>query len=371
MHSATKPPTSSGTPTTRLALVLTLALALVLPLVVPGVALAHDPEYTEDFDRDRCTFTSVGSNPYFPLWPGYALDFEGQELDDEDELVDIAATITVTTDTELVDGVLTRVIEERESEDGELVEVSRNFFAYCRETGDVWYFGEDVDDYDDGVIVGHEGAWRAGVDGAEAGIVMPGTPMIGARFFEEIAPGIAEDIGEIISLDAMLTVPSGTYQDLLYVVEGSALDPDDFSEKWYSHGLGLVKDDELDLVAVTPPQCQPDATTHCLNDGRFRVQVEFDAGNGLEGMGTAILPSDDSGEFWFFNPNNTELLVKVLDACSDPDFNSFWVFAAGLTNVEVEITVTDTLTNEMKPFTNELGDVFQTITDTQAFLTCP
>ena len=64
-------------------------------------------------------------------------------------------------DTELVDGVLTREVVEREKEDGELVEISYNYFAHCRETGDVWYFGEDVDDYEGGVIVGHGGAWRA------------------------------------------------------------------------------------------------------------------------------------------------------------------------------------------------------------------
>lgn len=347
-----------------------LSLLLVALLLTTGAAFAHDPDFTEAFDRDRCTFTTSGTNPYFPLWPGYALHLEGEELDDDDELVEIANTITVLPETERVDGVLTRVIEERETEDGELVEVSRNFFALCRETGDIWYFGEDVDDYEDGVIVGHGGAWRAGTDGAEPGVLIPGTPMIGARHFQEMAPGVALDRGEVVSLDETVMVPAGTFENVLYVEEGSALVLDDHSEKWYAHGVGLVKDDELELVDVTPALCQPDATTHCLNNGRFRVEVEWATAQGDEGDGVAILPTGLSGEFWFFNPENTELIVKVLDACHLTS-NSYWVFAAGLTNVEVTLTVTDTRNGQFQTYTNELGDQFEPILDTAAFHTCP
>jgi len=345
--------------------------ALVTALILPSLAAAHDPEFTSTFDRNRCTFASAGNNPYFPLWPGYALVLEGEEEDDEGEMVEVAATITVTTDTQVVDGVRTRVVEERESEDGELVEVSRNFFAICRETGDLWYFGEDVDDYEDGEIVGHEGGWRAGAGGAEPGIVMPGTPLIGARFFQENAPGVAQDIGEVVSLDESLDVPFGSFDELLYVEEGSALDPDDFSEKWYAYGVGLVKDEEIELVEIIAPPCQPSDTVLCLNDGRFRVEVEWADFDANEGMGHVVLPGDDSGEFWFFSANNTELLVKVLNACNQPGFNAFWVFAAGLTNVEVTLTVTDTRSGQVRTYQNELGTPFEPILDTSAFATCP
>lgn len=348
-----------------------VAVAVAAVVALPGVVAAHDPDFTEDFDRDRCHFASVGGNPYFPLWPGYALHFEGETEDDEGMLVDIANTITVLAETELVDGVVTRVVEERESEDGELVEVSRNFFALCRETGDVWYFGEDVDDYEDGEIVGHGGAWRAGVAAAEPGILMPGTPLLGARHLQEVAPGVALDQAEVVSLDETLTVPAGTFENLLKFDETTPLEPDAFSEKWYAHGVGLVKDDDLELVEIEPPPCQPDATTHCLNDGRFRVEVEWTDFQGSEGLGMAILPSADSGEFWFFHPDNTELIVKVLDACDLPGSNDFWVFAAGLTNVELTLTVTDTETDEVRVYDNPLGAPFQPILDTSAFATCP
>jgi hypothetical protein len=346
------------------------AIALAIVLAAAAGAFAHDPEYTSDFDRERCTFTTTGSNPYFPLWPGYALLLEGEE-DDEGELIEVSSLNTVLADTELVDGVLTRVYEERESEDGELVEVSRNFMAYCRETGDVWYFGEDVDDYEDGEIVGHDGAWRAGVDGAEPGILMPGHPLVGARYYEELAPGVAEDRAEILSVDETMTVPVGTFDGVVATVGTDALNPEAADPKFYAPGVGNIADEELELVEITPPPCQPGEFTHCLNDGRFRVEVAWEEFEGGAGPGVAILPSDDSGEFWFFNPNNSELLIKVLDACNLPGSNAFWVFAAGLTNVEVTITVTDTGSEEVRMYHNELGEPFLPVLDTSAFDTCP
>ncbi len=344
-------------------------MILGLLLLAPAL-LAQDDEFTDEFNREGCTFTSTGNNPYFPLTPGYVLDYEGQEEDDEGELVDIALTITITADTELVDGVMTRVLEEVESEDGELVEVSRNFIAMCRETGDLWYFGEDVDDYEDGEIVGHEGAWRAGQNGAAPGIFLLGTQILGARYFQEVAPGIALDLAEVISLDEQLIVPAGTFEDLLFIEEGSGLEPDAESSKWYAHGIGLVKDDDLDLIGITPPPCQPGATTHCLADGRFKVEVAWQRANGNEGLGNALLGNNSSGEFWFFGSDNTELLVKVLDAC-DGTFNSFWVFAAGLTNVGVTLTVTDTQSGQIREYENLIGADYQPVLDTQAFQTCP
>ncbi len=351
----------------RLISLLTLVPALALPLRVA----AHEPDFTQSFDRAGCNFTSVGSNPYFPLWPGYSLTLEGEE-DDGGELVELEVIVTVLADTELVDGVLTRVLEERESEDGELVEVSRNFMAVCRETGDVWYFGEDVDDYEDGVIVGHGGAWRTGVDGAQPGVIMPGSPMVGARYYQELAPGVAEDRGEIEALDQEVTVPAGTFQRVLSTLDTSSLSPGSPGDvKLYAYGVGLIVDEVLELTEITPPPCQPDDTTLCLNNGRFRVRASWEDFQGNQGSGHAILPSADSGEFWFFNAGNTELVVKVLDGCGAPTNGAYWVFAAGLTSVEVVLTVTDTEHDQTKTYTNASGHAFEPILDTAAFETCP
>jgi hypothetical protein len=88
-------------------------------------------------------------------------------------------------------------------------------------------------------------------------------------------------------------------------------------------------------------------------------------------VGQAILASGDSGEFWFFNPENTELVVKVLDACDLAGFNSFWVVAAGLTNVELTLTVTDTDSGQVREYENPPRNPFAPVLDTSAFETCP
>ena len=346
------------------------ALAALLAVLLPAAALAHDPPFTSDFHRERCTFTPFSDNPWFPLWPGYSLLLEGEEEDDG-ETVELSVLVTVLPDTELVDGVVTRVVEERELEDGELVEVSRNFLAGCRETGAVWYFGEDVDDFEDGEIVGHGGAWRAGVDGAVAGVLMPGTPLNGARFQTELAPGVAEDRSEIVAVDAALEVPFGSFARVLHVLDTDALEPDSEGDpKFYAPGVGLIKDEEIELVEVGAPPCMPGPQTLCLADGRFRVEVEWTGPQLDEGAGNAQQIADDSGEFWFFQPDNVELLVKVIDACEVPEFDHFWVFAAGLTNVEVTLTVTDTQSGVPRVYTNPLGNPFTPVLDTAAF-DCP
>ncbi|HEX6203077.1 MAG TPA: hypothetical protein VF100_08755 [Thermoanaerobaculia bacterium] len=349
-------------------LAVVLAMAAAMALSAPPAA-AHEPEFTQDFDRERCTFVPFSNNPWFPLWPGYSVVLEGEE-EDEGEVVELEVVLSVLTDTELVDGVLTRVVEERESEDGELVEVSRNFMAECRETGAVWYFGEDVDDFEDGEIVGHEGAWRAGVDGALPGLFMPGTPLVGSRFQTENAPGVAEDRAEIVAKGVTVETPFATFDDALQVLDTNPLDDDGEGDpKLYVPGVGLVKDEEIELVEVNEAPCMPDPVTLCLEDGRFRVQVEWMDPTGNGGLAPATQITDDSGEFWFFQPDNVELLVKVLDACVEP-FDRYWVFAAGLTNVEIEITVTDTATDITRTYENPQGNPFDPVQDTAAF-ECP
>ena len=91
----------------------------------------------------------------------------------------------------------TRVVEEREWRGDALIEVSRNFFAFCPETSDAYYFGEEVDDYKNGEISGHGGAWLAGLDEARPGMIMPGDPQVGMKYYQEIAPNVALDRAEI------------------------------------------------------------------------------------------------------------------------------------------------------------------------------
>ena len=208
-----------------------------------------EAEFTTEFFTDDCTFATTGRNPYWiPLVPGYELVFEGEE---DSEVIDLV--ITVLDETMVVDGVETRVIQEHESADGEVVEISRNFFAFCTETGSVFYFGEEVDIYEDGEIVSHDGAWLAGVDGAEAGIVMPGTVLLGSRYYQEIAPGVAHDRAEHIAMDLTVETEAGTFEDCLEVWETTPLVPGELSLKIYAPGIGLVVDDVVELVEYTDP----------------------------------------------------------------------------------------------------------------------
>ena len=103
--------------------------------------------------------------------------------------------------------------------------------------------------------------------------------------------------------------------------------------------------------------------------GRFRISASWQTAGGQSGAGQGVALSADSGTFWFFQPDNVELVVKVVDACAPP-FGRFWFFAAGLTNVTVEVEVEDVFSGEVRRYTNTGGQAFQPIQDTAAFATC-
>ena len=204
--------------------------------------------FTVDFMLETCTFSDMGRNPFFSLVPGDQLVLAGVE--DKEELEVVITVLSDTRDVTVpgVGTISTRVVQERESVDGELAEISRNFFAICQETNSVFYFGEDVDIYEDGEIVSHDGAWEAGVDGALPGIVMPGTFLLGARYFQEMAPDVAMDRGENTAMNLTVEVPAGTFENIVMVFETSTLAANDRSIKFYAPGIGLIVDDAVRLV---------------------------------------------------------------------------------------------------------------------------
>ncbi len=131
--------------------------------------------------------------------------------------------------------------------------------------------------------------------------------------------------------------------------------------------IGSALANDLVFFLQGTPQVGGDALL--LHDGRFRVEAAWRTPLGEVGAGTPVPLTLESGYFWFFSATNVELVVKVLDACIEP-FDRFWVFAAGLTDVEVTLTVTDTLSDQQKVYVNPLGTDFQPIQDTDAFDTC-
>jgi hypothetical protein len=227
-----------------------LGLALVLTAFAGGVAMAQcpdDDEFTTDFRLQDCKFKTTGTNPYFVLQPGFRLILEG-----EDEGEELLLHVTVLDETETIDltaqglgRVKTRVVEEREWVDGELEEVSRNFFGRCEQTNAIYYFGEDVDP--------PEGSWRAGENDAEAGLIMPGTYLLGSKYFQEQAYNDdAFDRGEHTEMDLDVSVDAGDFTDCVEIVDTNpaegVCDVEEGDSKVYCPGVGLVIDEEAELT---------------------------------------------------------------------------------------------------------------------------
>jgi len=137
-------------------------------------------------------------------------------------------------------------------------------------------------------------------------------------------------------------------------------------------GAGLGNPSQA-MVSITdddfPTVCIPDETTLCLNQGRFRVRVQWTDFEGATGPGSALPYTADSGFFYFFGPDNLEILIKVLNACSP--FERYWVYYAAASNVEYSIEVIDTQRGAAKVYTNEAGVYAPATGDTDAFATCP
>jgi hypothetical protein len=194
--------------------------------------------WTMDFSMEKDALISRGRNAYFILEPGYQLVLE----EGKERLV-----ITVLDETKQVDGIETRVVEERETDDGQLIEVSRNYFAISKRTGNVYYFGEDVDIYKNGRVASHDGSWLSGVDGAQFGLMMPAVPLLGARYQQEVAPKVAMDRAEIVSVSETFKTPAGEFKNCVKTKETTPLE-EDVAYKQYVAGVGLVQDGKLLLV---------------------------------------------------------------------------------------------------------------------------
>ena len=197
------------------------------------------PEWRDRFDVNKADLLPIGTNAYITMQPGRVLRL----AHGNDTLV-----VTVLPQTQEVNGVVTGVLEERETKNGKLIEVSRNFLATDRNTGDVYYFGEDVDNYKNGNVVDHESAWRAGTGGARFGLMIPAKPTVGQTFYQEIAPKVAMDRVEVVSTNDTVTTPAGTFEHCVHLRETTPLERG-VSHKYYAPGIGIIKDDEFELAA--------------------------------------------------------------------------------------------------------------------------
>ena len=208
-------------------------------------SFAESPKFTDRFDIAKDDLSASGKSNYFILEPGYSATYEGKE-DDEPTVL----TITVTHETKTVDGVETRIVEEKESAGGELKEISRNYFAISKTTGNVYYFGEDSATYKNGKVSNREGSWTAGISGAHFGLGLPGKPKVGDAYYQELAPKVAMDRAEVVSVSEIVKTPVGEFKDCIKTEETSALEKGK-EYKLYAPGVGLVQDAKLKLTKVS------------------------------------------------------------------------------------------------------------------------
>lgn len=192
-----------------------------------------------DFHLENRKLSDVGEAKYFVLKPGFQLTLKSATS---------ILYVTVLDETKVLGGISTRVVEEREQVNGQLAEIARNYFAIDPATGDAFYFGEEVDYYKDGKVSGHAGSWVAYENGNKPGMVMPGTPQVGVKYYQELAPGVAMDRAEITSVTDTYKTPAGDFKDIVVTRESSQIDPA-IERKTYAPGIGLVQDEDMKLTS--------------------------------------------------------------------------------------------------------------------------
>ena len=205
----------------------------------------YDPEIVP------ANFVPAIDNRFLPFVPGTTWTYEGETEDGTETIV-----LEATSETRVILGVTCTVVRDRAYLDGELIEDTRDWFAQDV-LGNVWYFGERSYEIEDGEVVSIEGSWEAGVDGARPGIVMPAAPEVGQVFRQEFLLGEAEDMGEMLSLDAAVTVPYGSFTGCRQTRDFSPLSPGSVEHKFYAAGVGLVLErhpvsgSRVELISMT------------------------------------------------------------------------------------------------------------------------
>jgi hypothetical protein len=236
---------------------------LVLVAVLVGTGCGDDsrpatgegsPKVERRAMPDPADFVTTIDNPYLPLLPGTRWIYASTSSEGDERIV-----VEVTDEVRDVAGVTATVVHDTVTDErGRIVEDTFDWFAQDAD-GNVWYLGEDTKAYANG-DVSTEGSWEAGVDGAEAGIVMLSDPAPGDAYQQEYYEGEAEDQAEVLALDAEVTVPFGTFNDMVKTADFTPLEPDVVEHKYYARGIGFVfeemvegGDDRVSLVAMARP----------------------------------------------------------------------------------------------------------------------
>jgi hypothetical protein len=238
-------------PTKRIAtvvLALTAAAVLVLTAVAcsdGGAASLASPSATasvsplpqggEPVTLDPAEFTLEIDNPYWPMEPGDRWVY--RETDGKGGVQRVE--VTVTAETKTIMGIEARVVHDVVTEDGQLVEDTLDWYAQDAQ-GNIWYLGEDTKEYENGRVKTTAGSWEAGVDGAQPGVLVPADPQPGMAYRQEYYAGEAEDAGEVLSTTEKVSVPYGSFEQVLMTKDSTPLDPTLVEQKFYAPGVGPV-----------------------------------------------------------------------------------------------------------------------------------
>jgi hypothetical protein len=193
------------------------------------------PQGSEPVELDPADFVASIDNPYWPMAPGSKWVYRETDAEGNEQRVEVAVTDRAKT----ILGIDATVVHDVVSEDGQLIEDTYDWYAQDK-AGNIWYLGEDTKEYEDGEVVSTGGSWEAGVDGAQAGILLPVNPKVGMAYRQEYYAGEAEDNGEILSLDERVEVAFGSFEHVLMTKDTTPLEPDVLEHKFYAEGVGPV-----------------------------------------------------------------------------------------------------------------------------------
>ena len=199
-------------------------------------AAAALPQGAEHVELDPDEFTTEIDNRYWPMAVGSRWVYRETDTDGTEQKV----VVTVLDKTKrIANGVEARVVHDVVSEDGEFVEVTDDWYAQDS-AGNIWYLGEATTEYENGKPVSTEGSFEAGVDGAEAGVIMPANPEPALEYRQEYYAGEAEDEGRIVAVGEQAEVPAGHYTDALMTRDTNPLEPKVLEFKFFAPGVGPV-----------------------------------------------------------------------------------------------------------------------------------
>jgi hypothetical protein len=210
------------------------------------------PHGSDPVTLDPADFTTRIDHPYWPMRPGTVWRYVESDGEDTQRV-----TVRVTRRTRTIAGIRARVVHDVVHEGGEVVEDTRDWFAQDS-GGTLWYLGEHTEEYEGGELVSTEGSWEHGVDGAQAGVILPARPRAGCAFREEFKAGEAVDRARILSRTESMDTPTGLHRHLLHTANLNPLEPGLLENKFYARGVGPVLEVDLspgwsrgELVRVT------------------------------------------------------------------------------------------------------------------------